>query len=169
MKRILAAALLYGCISTSASAAPLYTGLQIDDNTAGVLLGHQINRTYAVEAHYSKSSSRTSQDGLTIDTSSVGLGIVGIALFPMRVHEMQPYDLFLKAGFERTSITDKYSIPTSVTLTLPYSGTIYSHKNQLIFGGGAELDLTKNMTGRIGLDFLGNKRSIYLSAIFNFN
>jgi hypothetical protein len=169
MKRILAAALLYGFIFTPTFAASLYTGLQIDDNTAGVLLGHQINRTYAIEAHYSKSNSRTSQDGLTIDTSSVGIGIAGIALFPMKLHEVLPYDLFVKAGYEHTSITDTYSIPTSVTLTLPYNGTINSHKNQLIFGGGAEHDFTKSLTGRMGLDFLGNKRSIYLSAIFNFN
>jgi hypothetical protein len=169
MKRILAAALLSGCIFTPAFAAPLYTGLQIDDNAIGILLGHQINRTYAVEAHYSKSSSRTSQDGLTIDTSNVGIGIVGIALFPMKLHDVLPYNLFVKAGYEHTSITDTYSIPTSVTLTLPYNGTTNSHKDQLIFGGGAEHDFTKNLTGRMGLDLLGNKRSIYLSAIFNFN
>jgi hypothetical protein len=103
-----------------------------------------------------------------VDTSSTGIGVVGIALFPMRLNDALPYSLFLKGGYERTTNTDTCSIPTSATLTLPYNNTITSHKNQVLFGGGAELDLAKSLTGRVGLDFLGNKRSINLAAILKF-
>lgn len=168
MNRILAVILMSLFAFTPVIAAPLYAGIQIDDNSAGLLFGYPINKTYAVEVHYIKSNSRTEHAGVTIDTSSTGLGIAGIALFPMRLNDVLPYSLFLKGGYERTTNTDTCSIPTSVTLTLPYENTITSHKNQVLFGGGAELGLAKNMTGRLGLDFLGNKRSLNLAAIYKF-
>ena len=168
MNRILATILLYLFALTPVLATPLYAGIQIDDNSAGLLFGYPIGKTYAVEAHYSRSSSRIEHAGVTVDTSSTGIGIVGIALFPMRLNDVLPYSLFLKGGYERTTNTDTCSIPTSATLTLPYNNTITSHKNQVLFGGGAELDLAKSLTGRLELDFLGNKRSINLAAIFKF-
>lgn len=168
MKRILAIVLLYLFTSTPSFAALPYAGVQIDDNSAGVLFGYPINRTYAIEAHYTKSNSRTEHAGVTVDTSSTGIGIVGIAAFPMKLNDVLPYSLFVKGGYQRTNNTDTCSIPTSATLTVPYDNTITSHKNQVIFGGGAELDLAKNLTGRLGLDFLGNKRSLNLAAIFKF-
>lgn len=168
MNRIPAAIFLSLVSFPPAIAAPLYAGIQIDDNSGGVLFGYSINRTYALEAHYTKSSSRITHAGVTVDTSSTGIGIVGIALFPMRLNDVLPYSLFIKGGYERTTDTETCSIPTSATLTLPYNNTITSHKNQALFGGGAEFDLAKNLTGRVGLDFLGSKRSINLAAIIRF-
>jgi long-subunit fatty acid transport protein len=168
MKRIAALALLHCCISTTSFAAPVYAGIQIGDSTAGALFGFQINQTYAVEMHYSKSSSNTTHAGLTVDTATTGIGVVGIASFPVKLRDVLPCNLFVKGGYERTNNTDTYSIPTSVTLTLPYTGTISSQKNQFIFGGGAEYDFSKNLTGRTGLDFLGKNRTLNLSAIFKF-
>jgi hypothetical protein len=168
MNRIPAALLLFYFIATPAVASSLYAGVQIDDNSAGVLFGYPLNKTYAVEAHYTKSSSRIEHAGVTVDTSSNGIGIVGIAAFPMRLNDVLPYSLFVKGGYERTTNTDTCSIPTSATLTQPYDNTITSHKNQVIFGGGAEFDLAKSLTGRFGLDFLGNKRSLNLAVILKF-
>jgi hypothetical protein len=168
MKLILAAALLFSLSFTPVFATPLYAGVQIDDNTVGAVLGYQINKMYAVEAHYAKSDSSISHAGVTVDTSKIGIGFVGIALFPMKLNDVLPYNLFFKAGFERTTNTDTYSIPGSVTLTLPYNDKITSRRNQGIFGGGAEYDFTKNLMGRVGVDFLGNDRSINLGAIFKF-
>ncbi len=168
MNRILPFIFLSLFAFTPVIAAPLYAGIQIDDNSAGLLFGYTINKTYAVEGHYTKSNSRTEHAGVTVDTSSTGIGIVGIAAFPMKLNDVLPYSLFVKGGYERTTNTDTCSIPTSATLTVPYDNTITSHKNQVIFGGGAELDLTKNLTGRLGLDFLGSKRSINLAAIYKF-
>jgi len=168
MNRILAAALLYLFTFTPVFAAPLYAGIQIDDNSAGLLLGYPVNNTYAVEAHYTKSNSRVSHAGVTVDTSSTGMGIVGVARFSMKLNDVLPYSLFVKGGYERTTSTETCSIPTSATLTLPYNDTITSHKNRVLFGGGAEYDFGKSLMGRMGIDFLGNDRSINLAAIFKF-
>lgn len=168
MKRTLAAALLYCCVLTPAVADPLYAGVQLGDNSAGALLGFQIDQTYAIEAHYSKSSSNTTHAGLTVDTTSTGIGVVGIAAFPMRMREVLPYEVFIKAGYERTNSTENYSIPTSVTLTLPYNGSLNTTKNRLILGCGAEYAFSKNLSGRMGLDFVGKDRNLNLGAIFKF-
>jgi hypothetical protein len=168
MKRILAAVLLLYFISTPVFASPFYAGLQIDDTSAGVLFGAQINKTFAVETHYSKANSSITHAGVTVDTSSTGIGFVGLAKFPMKLNDVQSYSLFVKGGFEHTSNTETYSIPSSATLTLPYSGKLESGKNQATFGGGADYDFAKSLTGRVGVDILGGKRSINLSAIFRF-
>ena len=164
----MAAAPLSLLIFASANAAPLYAGLQIGDNSAGALFGYQINKMYAVEGHYSKSDSRISHSGVSVDTSIVGTGLVGLALFPLRLNEVLPYFLFAKAGYEHTANNEAYSIPTSVTLTLPYNDNIKSSKNQLILGGGAEYDFSKNIMGRMGIDFVGNNKYINLGAIYKF-
>ena len=168
MNRILPFIFLSLFAFTPVIAAPLYAGIQIDDNSAGLLLGYPINNTYAVEAHYTKSNSRVSHAGVTVDTSSTGMGIVGVARFSMKLNDVLPYSLFVKGGYERTTSTETCSIPTSATLTLPYNNTITSHKNQVLFGGGAEYDFGKSLMGRMGIDFLGNDRSINLAAIFKF-
>lgn len=168
MKRILAVVLLFSISLSPAFATPMYAGIQVDDNTAGVLFGFRINNNYAVEAHYSKSKSSNSYAGITVDTSKIGVGVAGLALFPMKLNDVLPYNLFLKVGFEHTSSTDTYSIPDSVTLTLPYSGKIDSTKNQALFGGGAEYDFSRYLAGRMGMDFQGKNRSVYLNAIFKF-
>lgn len=168
MKRILAAALLYSLAYTPAIAAPLYAGLKLGEHSAGAMLGYQVNRLFGIEAHYSRSNSSTLHAGLNVETTSVGKGLVGIFTFPMRLRDTVPYDLFAKVGMERTTATEKYNIPTTVTLTRPYNGTIDSSKNQLILGGGAEYDLSGNLTGRMGLDFIGKDRNFNLGLILKF-
>jgi hypothetical protein len=168
MKRILATALLYSCLFTPAFAGPYYAGIKIGDSKAGALLGFQINRTFGVEAHYSRSNSSTLHAGLNVETTSIGKGLVGVATFPMKLRETVPYDLFVKVGMERTTATEKYNIPTTVTLTLPYHGSINTIKNQLIIGGGAEYDFSSYLAGRVGLDFIGKDRNFNVGAILKF-
>jgi opacity protein-like surface antigen len=168
MKRILTATLLYSCFLTPASAGPYYAGIKIGEHSAGALLGFQVNRTFGFEAHYSRSSSSTLHAGLTVDTASVGKGLVGIATIPMKLRESVPYDLFVKVGWERTTATEKYNLPATVTLTQAYKGSINTSKNQLIIGGGAEYDLSSNLTARMGLDFIGKDRNFNVGAIFKF-
>jgi hypothetical protein len=169
MKRILAATLfLSNIIFTPAIATPLYAGIQIGDDSVDPFLGYQINRMFAVEAHYAKGNSNISHAGVTVNTSTVSKSIVGIAKFPMKLREVLPYDLFIKAGYERTSRTDTYSGPASFPSLTPNNGSIKSQKNQLIIGGGAEYDFSSHLMGRVGLDFLGHDRFINLSAIFKF-
>ncbi len=168
MKRTLAAVLLYGVIPTSALAAPIYTGVQLDDTAAGILFGYQIDKTYAVELQYVEANTNVTHAGIVIDTKSSAVGIVGVARFRMKLRKTMPYSLFVKAGYEHVTNTEDYSIPSSVTLTLPYEDTKTSNENRLILGGGAEYEFSKNVTGRAGLDFHGTDRSIYLAAMYKF-
>ncbi len=168
MKRILAAAVLYSCLFTPAFAGPYYAGINIGDRTVGALLGFQINRTFGVEAHYSRSNSSTLHAGLSVDTTSIGKGLVGIATIPMKLRESVPYDLFVKVGWERTASTEKYNLPANVTLTQAYDSSVNTSKNQLILGGGAEYDFSSSLSGRMGLDFIGKDRNFNVGAIFKF-
>ncbi|NOU00302.1 MAG: hypothetical protein HOO95_01825 [Gallionella sp.] len=168
MKKIFVLIFWLAFISAPAGATPVYTGLQVGDTSVGILLGNQIDSKYAVETHLSKSNSNISHAGVTVDSAITGLGIVGIAKFPMKLKDVLPYQLFAKAGFERTTTKETYYIPDSVTLTLPYNGNITSHKNQFILGGGAEYAFTKNVIGRMGVDLVGKHKSINLATLYQF-
>lgn len=168
MKRILTAVLLYGAISSPALATPLYTGIQIDDTSLGVLFGYQIDNTYAVELQYLESNTSITHAGINVDSKVADTSIVGIARFPMKLRKKVPYYLFVKAGYVHSSITEDYSIPSSVTLTLPYNDTKTSTENQLILGGGAAYNFSKNLAGRMGMDLKGTDRIINLVAIYKF-
>ena len=166
MKRILAAVLLTTVTFAQCMAAPLYTGIQIGDKSVGALIGFQIDKRYAIEGHYSRSDSNISHAGVTVDTATTGLGVTGNARFPMKLNDVLPYFLFAKAGWERTTNNETYTVPN--TSALLSSGRITSHKNQFIFGGGAEYEFTKNISGRMGVDLLGKDKSINLAALYKF-
>jgi hypothetical protein len=168
MKRTLLAVLLCSTISTPALALPLYAGIQIDDTSTGVLFGYQIDNTYAVELQYLESNTSITHAGINVDSKVADTSIVGIARFPMKLRKKVPYYLFVKAGYVHSSITDDYSIPASVTLTLPYNDTKTSDENQLILGGGAMYNFSKHLTGRVGMDLKGTDRIINLVAIYRF-
>lgn len=166
MKRILAAVLLTLLASANSLATPLYAGLQIGDKSVGALLGFQIDKRYAIEGHYSRSDSNISHASVTVDTTTTGFGVTGNARFPMKLNEVLPYFLFVKAGLVRTTNNETYTVPNSVALLS--SGRITSHKNQFIFGGGAEYEFSKNILGRMGVDLVGKDKSINLAAMYKF-
>ena len=170
MNRILAAGLLYLAACTPAFAAytPLYAGVQADNNALTTLIGYQINKNYAVEAHYTKSESHIVQSGMTSDTYTVNTGLAAIAMAPMKLSGGSPYFLFAKAGYVRITKEESYYIPASVTLTLPYSGVETNTENRVIFGGGVQYDFYEHLNGRVGIDAVGDKRYVYLGAIFKF-
>ncbi len=166
MKRILAAAFLTLVASANSLATPLYAGIQVGDKSVGALLGFQIDKRYAIEGHYSRSDSHISHAGVTVDTATTGLGVTGNARFPMKLNDVLPYFLFAKAGWERTTNNETYTVPN--TSALLSSGRITSHKNQFIWGGGAEYEFTKNISGRMGVDLVGKDKSINLVALYKF-
>ena len=170
MNRILAAGLLYIAASAPAMAAytSFYAGIQGDNTSGSAMLGYQISKIYAVEAHYTKSDTHIAHSGVTSDTNISAAGMAAIAMLPMKLNGGSAYFLFVKAGYERISKEETYTIPSSVTLTLPYKDTLNSSENRVILGGGAQYDFYQNVSGRAGIDIVGDKRSIYLGAIFKF-
>ncbi len=168
MKRTLAAILVSSLIATPVLAAPLYAGIQVDANSAGLLFGYQIDRTFSVEGRYLRSSSSIDHAGVTVDTKATNVGVAGVARLPMKLEDGQPYFLFARAGAEYVSKEETYYIPTSVTLTQPYSGKSTNHTLKPLVGGGVELNFTRSVSGRVALDFTGKDRSINLAAIMSF-
>lgn len=170
MNRIGAAVLLYLVALTPAFAAytPIYAGIQVDNISGSALLGYQVNKTYAIEAQYSKSDTHISQSGMTSDTNTTTAGLAAIAMLPMKLNGGSSYFLFVKAGYARITKEESYAIPASVTLTFPYSGTVSNTENRIFFGGGAQYDFYENVNGRVGIDIVGDQRSVYLGTIFKF-
>lgn len=173
MNRISFAGLLYlaTCAPAFAAYTPLYVGVQADNNALTALLGYQINKTYAIEAHYTKSESHIAQSGMTSDTYTVNTGLAALAMIPMKLSGGSPYLFFAKAGYVRITKEESYYIPASVTLNplnLSYSGTETNTENRVIFGGGVQYDFYEHLSGRAGIDAVGDKRYVYLGAIFKF-
>ena len=168
--RIGAAVLLYLAILTPASAAytSLYAGLQADNASGSALLGYQINKAYAVEAFYIKTDTHIDHSGITSDTNISTAGLALLGMIPMKMTGNTPYILFVKAGYQRSNKEQTYTIPSSVTLTLPYQDKISSSENRVIFGAGVQYDFYQSMSGRAGIDIAGDQRSVYLGAIFKF-
>ena len=170
MNRIPAIVLLYITASAPAFAAytPLYLGVQADNIALTALLGYQINKKYAIEAHYTKSESHIVQSGMTSDAKITNAGLAVLGMIPMKLNGGSPYFLFAKVGYVRTTKEESYYIPDTVTLALPLSGIETNTENRVIFGGGVQYDFYENLNGRVGIDAYGDKRSIYLGAIFKF-
>jgi hypothetical protein len=170
MKRFMLTGFLFITVLTPviASSTPFYAGLQVNNNTATGSLGYQINKVYAVEAYYSKSEEHISHSGIASDSNISAAGLSALAMLPMKLVGGSAYYLFFKAGYERSNKEESYSIPSSVTLTLPYKDTVTSSENHALVGVGAQYDFYQNLSGRAGIESVGDKRSVYLSAILKF-
>ena len=170
MSRTLAAGLLYlvACTPAFAAYTPLYVGVQADNDALTALLGYQINKNYAVEAHYTKSESHIVQSGITSDAKTTNAGVAALAMIPMKLTGGSPYYLFAKAGYVRVTTEESYSIPNTVALPPPFSGVATNTENRVIFGGGVQYDFYQALSGRAGIDVVGDKRLVYIGAIFKF-
>lgn len=166
MFRIWAAGLLLSALAAPACAAysPMYAGAQLDNDTTTGLLGYQIDRNWAVEAHGSRYVTRISQAGATNETQILAVGVSALYMVPMKLSGGSPYFFFGKVGFERASEDVTYSFPASVT----YSGSYTNYVSRGRFGIGAQYDFYEHLSGRAGIDVFGPDRSVYLSAIFKF-
>ena len=166
MNRFWIAGLLLSAFAAPASAAytSIYAGIQLDNTTGGVMLGYQINKTYAIEAQVSRTEIHLNNSGLSSDKNITAAGLSALALLPMKLEGGSNYYLFAKAGYERINKDETYSSPNSIV----YNGTVTSSENRVILGGGAQYDFYKSLSGRAGIDIVGDTRSIYLSAIFKF-
>lgn len=168
MNRPLAAVLVASLFVASSHAAPLYTGIQADANSIGLLFGNTIDKTYSVEVNIMYSNTKIEHSGVSVDTKASKVGLSGIARLPLKLADGQPYTLFGRAGVAYVSKEESYYIPTSVTLTQPYSGKSTSHGLKPMLGGGAELDITRSVAARVELGFTGKDRAIGVAAIYSF-
>jgi hypothetical protein len=170
MNRIKAAIIVYLLSMTPAMAAytPIYVGMQVDNTSGRVLLGYQIDKAYAVEAHYTKTSINTSHAGITADTDIDAVGVSALLQFPAKLSGGSPYIVFAKLGYERRNKEDSYTVPLSVTFTVPYRDSVKNVENLAVAGVGVQYNFYSGLSGRAGIDIVGNEPSVYLGAIFKF-
>jgi hypothetical protein len=186
MEKILSVALLSLAIAAPALAAPaasaptaatspsaraaepnhwFYLGARLGDSTVGGLLGVQITKRYSLEFSYDYIDT-VYQPNTTIKSSTAGAAAVG--MFPVKFGDLDPFYIFAKAGYERTtteSTTINPGIPGLFDATTTISTTI---RKRPVVGVGAQYDFTRSFSGRIGKNALGNDKSFYIAAIYQF-
>lgn len=150
--------------SATASHSGFYIGGQVGDSTIGALLGYQLNKMYAMEFSYDYVDPvRTVTT--TLDISRVGLS--GLALFPIKFSDMGPMAIFIKVGYGRT--TEVYTVNEPAVGALPATTTVTTTLKTGVTGGtGVQVDLSQNSTARLGVNYVGGDRSVYLAAMYKF-
>lgn len=143
----------------------LYAGAQVGDSIVGGLLGLQINKMYSLEARYDYVDTLY-QPNNTVKSSSVG--IAGVAMFPLKLSDMEPFFIFAKTGFERSTVkstTVDSGLP-GISGFPPTTTATTTIIKRVMVGGGAQYDFSKKVSGRIGVNFIGSDHSVYLAAIY---
>lgn len=142
----------------------LYVGTQLGDSIVGGLIGLQLTKLYAVEARYDYVDTIYLPNG---NTKSSTIGVAGIALFPLKLSNLEPFNLYAKVGYERntlqTTITDAGIPPFPATTTI--TTTV---RGRVLLGGGGQYDFSNKMSGRVGMNFIGSDHSIYIAALYKF-
>ncbi len=147
----------------------IYLGAQLGDSIVGGLVGLQISKMYSVEVRYDYVDTVYIPNS---NTKSSNIGISGTALFPLKLSDlklsdMEPFYVFAKAGYERSTVKTTTTDPGLGTPGFsPTSNTTTIVKGRLLIGGGAQYDFTNKFSGRIGVNFIGSDNSVYLSVLY---
>ena len=135
------------------------------DSTIGAFLGYQISKMYAMEVSYDYVDPvRTPTTSLEVSR----IGASGLAIFPIKFSEMGPMAIYIKVGYGRT--TEKYTVNDPGTPPfLPATSTVTTTiKTGVTGGAGVQVDLSTNSTARLGVNYVGGDRSVYLAAMYKF-
>lgn len=181
MEKILSVVLLCLVIAAPAVAAPatgvpapsrtgdsnhwLYLGAKLGDSTVGALLGLQFTKIYSLEMRYDYIDN-VYQPNTTIKSSSTSMA--GVGMFPVKFSELDPFYVFAKAGYERVTVKSTTADPGIPGMFDPTTTTRTTVRKRVIVSAGAQYDFTRNFSGRIGKNFIGNDHSVYIAAIYKF-
>lgn len=148
------------------SSSGIYLGAQVGDSTIGAMLGYQLSKMYAMEVSYDYVDPKYTPT-TSLETSRAGVS--GLALFPIKFSEMGPMAIYIKVGYART--TEKYTVndpglgipafPATTTVTTTY-------KTGVTGGAGINVELSSNTIARLGGNYVGGDRSVYLAALYRF-
>ncbi len=94
---------------------------QLGDSIVGGLLGLQITKTYSLEVRYDYIDT-VYQPNTTIKSSSTGVAAVG--MYPVKFGDIEPFFIFGKAGYERTTTKSTTFDPGIPGLLLPATTTV---------------------------------------------
>jgi len=156
----------------TSSRSAFYVGASVGDSTIGVLMGYQISKMYAMELEYDYVDpiDTVEASGGTTRLAKSRVGISGLALFPIKFSDMGPMAIYIKAGYAGTS--EKYTVndpgipgfpafPATTTVTTTVTTGVTG-------GAGVQVDLSNNSTARLGINYVGGDRSVYLAALYKF-
>jgi Outer membrane protein beta-barrel domain len=152
------------------SRSAFYVGAQVGDSTIGALLGYQLSKMYSMEVSYDyvDPTNTVEVSGATTRLETSRVGISGLALFPIKFSDMGPMAIYIKVGYARTTDKSTFNDPgipglfpatTTVTTTL---------KTGVTGGAGVQVDLSNSSTARLGVNYVGGDRSVYLAALYKF-
>ena len=173
--RTVVAAATVATPATPTPAAPLqppstrsifYVGAQLGDSTIGAIGGYQINKIYAMEVSYDYVDTKYTP---TTILENSRIGVSGLAVFPIKFSEMGPMALYVKVGYGRS--TEKFTLndPGLGTPAFPPTATVTTtFKTGVTGGAGVQVDLSNNTTARLGVNYVGGDRSVYLAALYKF-
>ena len=153
----------------AASSSAFYLGAQVGDSTIGALVGYQFSKMYAMELGYDyvdpvRTSTVTGKTSLEISR----IGASGLAMFPIKFSEMGPMAIFIKVGYARTTevyTVNDYGTPPLLPATTTVTTTL---KTGVTGGAGVQVDLSTHSTARLGVNYVGGDRSVYLAALYKF-
>jgi len=143
----------------------MYVGAQLGDSVVGGLIGLQINKTYSLEARYDYVDP-IYQPNNTVESSNADIS--GLAMFPLKLGNMDPLFIYAKAGYERTTEETTITDPGLPGITPPTTTTTTVVNKRVTAGAGLQHDFSNNATGRIGVNAVGSNHTVYLTAIYKF-
>jgi len=152
--------------AANSDATRMYVGAQLGDSIVGGLLGLQINSTFSFEARYDYIDT-IYYPNTTIKASSTGVALLG--MHPVQLGDMDPFSIFLKAGYERTTTKTTTTDPGIPGLPFPATTTVTTTvRKRAVVGAGMQFDLSPDVSGRIGMNAVGSEHSVYITAIYKF-
>ena len=152
--------------AAAASNSAFYVGAQVGDSTIGALLGYQISRMYAMEVSYDYVDTKYTPT-TTLETSRAA--IAGLAMFPLKFSEMGPMAIYIKVGYARTTEKSTVNDPGLGIPGFPATTTVTTTLKTGVTGGaGVQVDLSNSTAARLGVNYVGGDRSVYLAALYKF-
>jgi len=142
-----------------------YMGAQVGDSTIGAFLGYQLSKMYAMEIAYDYVDP-IKQPNTTIEKSRIGMS--GLALFPVKFSELGPMAIYIKVGYGRTTEKTTVTDPGIPGFIAPSTTVTTKLATGVTGGAGVQVDLSTNSTARLGVNYVGGDRSVYLAAMYKF-
>jgi opacity protein-like surface antigen len=146
------------------SSSGVYFGVQLGDSTIGALMGYQSVGMFGMEINYDY------VDPVYTPTTTLKksrAGASGLARFPIKFSEMGPMALYVKVGYEL--YVEKYTVNNPGVPVPPASSiTTETRRTGVTGGAGVHVDLSRRTSARLGVNMIGNDKSVYLSAIYRF-
>jgi len=143
----------------------MYVGAQLGDSVVGGLIGLQMSKIYSLEVRYDYVDP-IYQPNNTVESSTADIS--GLAMFPLKLANLDPFFIYAKAGYEQNTEETTVTDPGLPGITPPTTTTTTVVRKRVTAGAGLQHDFSNNASGRIGINAVGSNHTVYLTAIYKF-